>query len=329
MTAAPQKIEPGADKISAIVDAITKVNELITRFEFRREDGKDFPVFSAGSHTVIEMHDGDRTIRNPYSLMSDPENRSKYAISVRRDDVGRGGSLFLHNKLKVGDKVNLTYPLNLFSLDLRARKHLFFAGGIGITPFLSMIKQLESSQNANWELHYATQTEKLGSYGEELKNDYPKKVNQYYDDAGQKIDLLKLLTTQSIGTHLYVCGPTGMINWVTSAAKSLGWPSANVHYEEFLAPKPGKPFQVRLCQSDITIEVGENESLLEAMEREGVNAPFSCRGGACGQCETNIVELDGEVIHRDHWLEPEEQNSGTKIMPCVSRFLGNSLVIDR
>ncbi len=174
MTAAPQKVEPGLDIIPALVDKITKVNELVTRFEFKRIDGKDFPVFSAGSHTVIEMKDGDRTIRNPYSLMSDPEDCSKYAISVRRDDVGRGGSLFLHKKIKVGDKVNLTYPLNLFSLDLRARKHLFFAGGIGITPFLSMIMQLEST-NGSWELHYATQTEELASYGEELKNKYPRR----------------------------------------------------------------------------------------------------------------------------------------------------------
>ena len=191
-----------------------------------------------------------------------------------------------------------------------------------------MIMQLEST-NGSWELHYATQTEELASYGEELKNKYPRKVNQYFDNAGQAIQLQKLLTTQPIGTHIYVCGPAGMIKWVTSTAKNVGWPTANVHSEEFLAPKPGKPFQVRLCKSALTIEVGENESLLEAMEREGVDAPFSCRGGACGQCETEIVELDGEVDHRDHWLEPEEQESGTKIMPCVSRFLGNSLVIDR
>jgi ferredoxin len=84
---------------------------------------------------------------------------------------------------------------------------------------------------------------------------------------------------------------------------------------------------VRLCKSNKTITVGENESLLEAMEREGIDAPFLCRGGACGQCETDVVTSDGEFIHRDHWLEPEEQ--GKKIMPCVSRFIGNSLEIDR
>ena len=118
-----------------------------------------------------------------------------------------------------------------------------------------------------------------------------------------------------------------MINWVHKSASAAGWPDANIHSEEFTAPQPGKAFKVRLCKSNKTIIVGENESLLEAMEREGIDAPFLCRGGACGQCETDVVTSDGEFIHRDHWLEPEEQ--GKKIMPCVSRFIGNSLEIDR
>ena len=91
----------------------------------------------------------------------------------------------------------------------------------------------------------------------------------------------------------------------------------------------GKPFEVRLCKSDITIQVGEHESLLEAIERCGVEAPFLCRGGACGQCETDVVEADGEFIHRDHWLDDDDHASGKKIMPCVSRFVGKTLVLDR
>ena len=116
------------------------------------------PTFSGGAHTVIEMQDGDRTRLNPYSLMSDPADRSAYTISVRRDDQGRGGSLFLHQKVKVGDEMVLSNPVNLFSLDLRAKKHLMIAGGIGITPFLAQIKQLDRS-HGNWELHYSVRNE--------------------------------------------------------------------------------------------------------------------------------------------------------------------------
>ena len=170
-------------------------------------------------------------------------------------------------------------------------------------------------------------TEALGTYVDQLVSKYPNKVRIYYDDQSQSINLENLLDGQPLGTNVYVCGPKGMIDWVHKTAAAAGWPDANVHSEEFTAPQPGKEFQVRLCRSEKTITVGENESLLEAMEREGVDAPFLCRGGACGQCETNVVSSDGEFIHRDHWLEPDEH--GNKIMPCVSRFIGKSLEIDR
>lgn len=328
MSAAPQKARPGAEQIAVTVSAVVPINDLVTRFEFKRTDGGSFPPFSGGAHTVVTMHDDGRTRLNPYSLMSDPADSEIYAISVRRDDTGRGGSLFMHSRVKVGDEMTITYPVNLFSLDLRARKHLFFAGGIGITPFMSMIAQLER-MNGLWELHYSVRTESLGTYVDELRYKYASKVHVYYDDQSQSIPLEALLDGQPLGTNAYVCGPAGMIDWVHASAEQAGWPADQVHSEEFTAPQPGKPFEVRLCQSDITIQVGEHESLLEAIERAGVEAPFLCRGGACGQCETNVVSFDGEFIHRDHWLDSAERASGQKIMPCVSRFVGKSLELDR
>lgn len=328
MSAAPQKAKAGAEKLDVVVSAIVPLNDLVTRFEFKRADGQDFPPFSAGAHTVVEMQDDGRTRLNPYSLMSDPADTTTYAVSVRRDDEGRGGSLFMHRNVSVGDAMTITYPVNLFPLDLRARKHIFFAGGIGITPFMAMIEQLERS-NGHWELHYSARSPELASYADDLSSKHPANVHVYHDSKGEAIDLANLLDGQPLGTHAYVCGPAGMIKWVHDTAIEHGWPEDNVHSEEFLAPQPGKPFQVRLCKSDITIDVGENESLLEAMERCGVDAPFLCRGGACGQCETDVVESDGEFLHRDHWLEDEDHASGKKIMPCVSRFVGKSLVLDR
>lgn len=328
MSAAPQKAKPGAEPIPVIVSAVVPLNDLVTRFEFTRADGQPFPTFSGGAHTVITMLDEGRTRLNPYSLMSDPADTSTYAISVRRDDAGRGGSLFMHTKVKVGDAMTLTYPVNLFSLDLRARKHLFFAGGIGITPFMSMIAQLER-MNGLWELHYSVRSEALGTYVDALRAQFPNNVHVYYDDQSQSIPLDALLDGQPLGTNAYVCGPKGMIEWVHATARQAGWPDAQVHSEEFTAPQPGKPFEVRLCKSDKVIQVGENESLLEAIERAGVEAPFLCRGGACGQCETDVVAADGEFIHRDHWLDDEQHVSGKKIMPCVSRFIGPVLELDR
>lgn len=318
----------GAAKIAVKVTDVVEVNELVKRFKFERIDGELMPTFSGGAHTVVSMDDNGTPRLNPYSLMSSPLDRSAYTISVRRDDEGRGGSLFMHNYVKKGMEMTISNPVNLFSLDLRARKHLMIAGGIGITPFLSQIAQLDSS-NGNFELHYAVRTKALGSYVNELTAQHPNNVHVYYDDQKEMIDLENLLDGQPLGTHLYVCGPKGMIEWIRKSAKEAGWPRETVHYEEFLAPEPGKPFEVKLAISNKVIQVGETQSLLEAIEAAGVDAPYLCRGGACGMCETEVIGYDGKFIHNDHWLEENEHKSGKKIMPCVSRFEGKTLVLDR
>ncbi len=318
----------GAAKIAVKVTDVVEVNELVKRFKFERIDGELMPTFSGGAHTVVSMNDNGTPRLNPYSLMSSPLDRSAYTISVRRDDEGRGGSLFMHNYVKKGMEMTISNPVNLFSLDLRARKHLMIAGGIGITPFLSQIAQLDSS-NGNFELHYAVRTKALGSYVNELTAQHPNNVHVYYDDQKEMIDLESLLNGQPLGTHLYVCGPKGMIEWIRKSAKEAGWPRETVHYEEFLAPEPGKPFEVKLAISNKVIQVGETQSLLEAIEAAGVDAPYLCRGGACGMCETEVIGYDGKFIHNDHWLEENEHKSGKKIMPCVSRFEGKTLVLDR
>lgn len=318
----------GTAKIAVRVAEVVDVNELVKRFKFVRRDGGEMPTFSGGAHTVVEMRDGATTRLNPYSLMSDPGDRSAFTISVRRDDEGRGGSLFMHNKVKPGDEMVISYPVNLFSLDLRARKHLMFAGGIGITPFLAQIKQL-SHVGGNFELHYSVRTAALGSYVDELTTAHPDRVHIYYDDKKQAIDLATLLDGQPLGTHIYVCGPKGMIDWVRNTALDHGWPETAVHYEEFLAPQSGKPFEVELAKSGKTITVGEHQSLLEAIEAAGVDAPYLCRGGACGQCETDVIAHEGKFIHNDHWLTEDQRTGCNKIMPCVSRFEGRRLVLDR
>ena len=318
----------GTSKLDVVVADVVPVNELITRFHFRRADGGLLPTFSGGAHVVVEMRDGDTSRLNPYSLMSSPLDTREYTISVRRDDVGRGGSLFMHRKVRPGDRMVVSYPVNLFSLDLRARKHLMLAGGIGITPFIAQTAQL-AAQGGVFELHYAFRNQALGAYADVLGERYGKRVCLYRDDCGEKIDLDRLLSSQPLGTHLYVCGPAGMIGWVRSRAEALGWPSETVHFEHFAAPRPGAPFDVTLAVSGRQIRVGEQQSLLEAIEAAGVDPPYLCRGGVCGQCETNVISSDGKFLHNDHWLSEEEHRSGCKIMPCVSRFQGRSLVLER
>ena len=139
----------------------------------------------------------------------------------------------------------------------------------------------------------------------------------------------RLLATQPLGTHLYTCRPKAMINWVLAAARTAGWPDGAVHHEEFLAPPPGRVFDVTLAASGKTITVGTHQSLLEAIEAAEVEAPYLCRGGACGECATRVLHCDGHLLHNDHWLTDAQKAGGQTIMPCVSRFEGTSLVLDR
>lgn len=318
----------GGAKLNVRVAEVVEVNSVIKRFRFVSQDGGPLPAFSGGAHTVVEMDDHGTRRLNPYSLMSDPSDGSGYEISVRRDDAGRGGSLFMHRHVVPGMDMVISHPVNLFPLDARARKHLMIAGGIGITPFVAQIAQL-THQGGRFELHYSAQSRALGAYMERLSAAHPDRVHCYCDDRGDRIDLAAVLANQPIGTHLYVCGPKGMIDWVLSSAAAMGWPSGALHHEEFLAPGTGVPFDVELAASGLSVTVGATQSLLEAMEAAGVDAPYLCRGGACGQCETRVLRSEGTFIHNDHWLTPGERDAGEKIMPCVSRFEGRTLVIDR
>ncbi len=318
----------GAPKIDVTVAEVVEVNSLIKRFRFVRADGGAMPPFSGGAHVVVEMEDNGTRRLNPYSLMSDPSDTTGYSISVRRDDLGRGGSLYLHKQVKAGMRMQISHPVNLFPIDARAKKHLLLAGGIGITPFMSMMGQLQK-MGQKFELHYSARSPQLGAYCETLAATYGDRVHLYYDEAGQAVDLDRLLQGQPLGTHLYICGPKGMIGWAKSRAEAAGWPRNTVHSEEFLAPPVGNPFDVELAASGVTVTVGAAQSILEAMEAAGVDAPYLCRGGACGQCETAVIRCDGHIHHHDHWLTPEDKASNRKIMPCVSRFEGKSLVLDR
>jgi len=307
------------------VTAREALSPLVTRFRFEHPEGAALPLFSGGAHVVVEMPDGDVLRRNAYSLISDPLDGSGYEIAVRREDGGRGGSVFLHRQVAVGDLLRISAPLNLFALDLRAKKHVMIAGGIGITPFVAQLKQLARLQMP-FELHYAARSRSEAA-GLALLPDLPQ-IHVHISDEGNRMDLGAVLGGQPLGTHVYTCGPEGLIDAVAETAARLGWPRGALHSEVFMAPPPGTPFTVTLARSGRTVTVGAHQSLLEALEAAQVPVDWSCRGGACGRCETGVSACHGQLEHHDHWLSDDEKSSQTKIMPCVSRFRGDTLILD-
>jgi len=306
---------------------ITQVAGAIKRFTFERVDGSALPVFAPGAHVVVSMDDGGRLRRNPYSLMSSPNDTSTYQISVLRVEHSRGGSAYMHDRLAVGDTLTISQPIDLFPIDNWGRRHLLVAGGVGITPFVPMLEMLDADGRP-FELIYSIRSREHGAYWAELGERYGSRVRISVDDEGEVVDYRAALIDQPLGTHLYVCGPPRMIDHVLGTARGLGWPEENLHCEHFLAPPPGVAFSAALARSGLSISVEEHQSLLEAIEAAGIDAPYLCRGGACGQCETAVLRADGELLHNDHYLTDEERASGVRIMPCVSRFVGTHLTLD-
>lgn len=309
------------------VAEVEPVAARIKRYRLISADAERLTQFSGGSHVTVSMKANGRTIRNPYSLMSDPADPSSYEIGVLKVPESRGGSEFMHEAVSVGSELEISEPVNLFPPAKLARKHILIAGGIGITPFISMMSELDAL-GANFELHYGVRSFEDGAFCRMLEMRYGPRVHLYFQDKGQLVPLEQVLSNQPLGAHVYVCGPKLMIDWVLRTAKLAGWPDENVHSEQFSAPPPGKPFVVKLARSSREIMVGSHQSILEALEENGVDAPYLCRGGACGQCETEVRACDGAIEHNDHYLTDAEKADGRKIMICISRISGDAITLD-
>jgi ferredoxin-NADP reductase len=317
----------GGQTIAVEVTAVEQVTPLIKHFTLADVGGGPLPAFSGGSHVVVVMRCAGRVHRNPYSLLSPPNERDRYQIAVRRMEQSRGGSHFMHEQIRVGSRLEIAHPVNLFPLDKIARKHLMIAGGIGITPFLAQLEDLRD-RGVPYELHYAVRAAEHAAFHDRLLRRAGERLRMYYDTEGQRIDCEGLLRSQPLGTHVYVCGPAGLIEHVVETARACGWSGSHIHWEQFSAPPVGDAFDVFLARAQRKVHVLPDQSLLEAIEAAGVEVPYLCRGGVCGFCQTRVLEADGELLHHDHYLSEAERAKGKSIMPCVSRANCKTLVLD-
>jgi dimethylamine monooxygenase subunit B len=316
-----------AQTLPVVVTAIEQVTPLIKHFTLAAVDGGPLPAFSGGSHIIVVMQAPTRTHRNPYSLLSSPRCLDRYEIAVRRMEDSRGGSRHLHDRIEVGSRLEIAHPVNLFALDKIARKHVLIAGGVGITPILAQLEDLHGGA-VPYELHYAVRSPEHAGFEQRLRARAGASLRMYYESAGDIIDIEGLLSAQPLGTHVYACGPKGLIDAVTATAKRLGWPDSHVHWERFAAPPVGEAFEAYLARSRVSVSVPPDRSLMESIEALGIEVPYLCRGGVCGFCQTRVLELDGELVHNDHFLSDADKARASSIMLCVSRARCKRLVLD-
>jgi phthalate 4,5-dioxygenase reductase subunit len=296
------------------VAAAERIAEDIVRFDLVHPEGAALPPFTAGAHLKVRTPNG---LVRRYSLCSDPLDETRHAIAVKRETTGQGGSIAMCDGVKAGDLLPCTAPHNDFPLVGRPVGHLFIAGGIGITPIMSMIAHLEAAGGPPWKLIYLTRSSAHTAFRQELSA-FRGKVTLHHDEGNpdRMYDLWPLLE-QPKARHIHCCGPRGLMQSVRDMTGH--WPSSAVHFEDFSTAAATRPedteFRVRLAKAGETVAVPAGTTILEALRATGRQVPSSCEAGTCGTCRTTL--LAGEPDHRDLVLMPQEQ--ARNLMICVSR----------
>jgi phthalate 4,5-dioxygenase reductase component len=304
----------------------TRIATDVFLFELVRPDAADLPPFRAGAHVTVLTPNG---LTRRYSLCNDPAETHRYCLAIKREPQGLGGSANIVDAVQVGDELPTSLPLNYFPLQASAAFHLLIAGGIGITPILSMVRELKT-RGSDFQVVYLTRDAESTAFRDELLDgELRSRVLLHHDggDLARALDLTPWLANRREDAHLYCCGPRGLMHAVREQTRH--WPGGSVHFEDFGGSEPqpqlgeDRPFTVKLARSGRTVAVPAGVSILEALRREDLPVPSSCESGTCGTCRTGL--LAGVAEHRDYVLDEDEQH---EIMICVSRAISPVLELD-
>lgn len=290
--------------------------------------GKELPAFTAGAHIDVILDNG---MTRQYSLSNDPGERHRYRLGVLKDPKSRGGSEFIHQSVTVGAKLRISAPRNLFGLaEAPNAHHILIAGGIGVTPILSMAHSLKA-QGSSFDLHYCARSRTSAAFLDELEAAaFAPQVRQYFDDEGIMLDAPAAIGAPAPERHLYVCGPNGFMDFVMESARRLGWPESHIHREHFAAPahddSADTAFDIVLNSSGQRFTIPPGQSVAQVLDEQGIFIAVSCEQGICGTCLTPVLE--GEPDHRDAFQTDEEKAANTHFTPCCSRARSPVLVLD-
>ena len=318
-----------------VADKRTVAQDVVS-FTLRSPGEGPLPPFSPGDHLDVHLPGG---LIRQYSLCNGPADEASYTLAVKREAHSRGGSVALHDAVQAGDRLSVSLPKSNFALQPGAHATLLIAGGIGITPLLSMARHLgattgqANSANApSVVLHYFSRSAEHAAWQPELGTALG---DHWHLHAGQSPEATRatldaLIRKAPEGTHVYACGPGPLMQAVKVAALGAGWGPERLHFEYFkreASPDTaGAPFALTLGRSGRTVHVAGDQSIVEALRSIDVAVQTSCEQGVCGTCL--CTEIDGEPDHRDQYLSEAEKAAGLQILPCVSRARGASLVLD-
>lgn len=276
--------------------------------------GRPLPRWSAGAHIELCLDGYDRK----YSLCGRPG--AGYDVAILREGAGRGGSAHIHDVVREGMELKLHGPHNLFRLEEDAPRHILVAGGIGITPLIAMADRLKTL-GRDYRIHYCGRSRDAMAFIDRLGEDHADRTVLYPADEGARADLPGLVTQLSGGSHVYACGPARMIDALDTLMADR--PDCTLHFEYFAAPAAGldpdkeTAFEVDLKDSNLTLTVAADSTLLDTIQAAGIDLASDCCEGLCGSCEVSVLE--GEIDHRDMVLSRAERVESRRMMACCSR----------
>ncbi|MBC9882549.1 oxidoreductase [Bradyrhizobium sp. INPA01-394B] len=309
--------------IKTIVAGIEQAGTGIKLFTLEDPDHWELPPFRPGAH--IDLHLPNGLVRT-YSLCNEPADNTRYVIAVKREAEGRGGSRALHDDIRVGDVIGVSLPRGGLEPGANITRHVFIAGGIGVTPFLSMVHHLARTTEADFTLHLIVRDELPLAAQLASLIDQGRVVVHRTSRIGRP-DLAPLIGEVGPDTMVACCGPESMTD--DFERLTAAWPAANVHVERFVAPPPvidpnAKPFTLSLARSGAEIQVRAGQTMLAALQEGGVEIATSCCGGICGACKVGWIE--GKPVHRDRILSAYERERF--LMICVAGSDAERLVLD-
>jgi ferredoxin-NADP reductase len=311
-------------RVTTVVSDITRENSSILTFTLMDLDGWQLPPFQAGAH--IDVHLPNGAVRQ-YSLCGDPADGLRYRLAVQRETGGRGGSVLLHDTVRVGDTLLVSLPRNHFPLASSAGRHVLIGGGIGLTPIMAMAETLRRTGEA-FEIHACVRSRAdmpFQDWLEALERQGLARIHGSRDAGGVRLDIADLMHSLPEDAHVYCCGPSRMIEAVLAAGAGRHEDSVHVeHFGSARIPPGGEAFTVDLARSKRSIPVAAGMTIVEALRESGVEIDASCEGGACLTCKTRY--LDGVPIHRDLVMKPAERREF--MTPCVSGCASERLVLD-
>jgi ferredoxin-NADP reductase len=316
--------------LNAFVHTLKFEAQDILSLELRPLTGEVFPPFEAGSH--IDLHLPHGIVRS-YSLLNDSRERHRYVVAVLKDKSSRGGSRAVHEDLRIAMPLEISEPRNNFKLIETAEHSVLVAGGIGITPILSMAQRLHQL-GRSFEVIYCARSRRSAAFVADIEA-LAAQVSWHFDDEqGGPPDLQALLAARpgvgAVNTHYYACGPAVMLDAFERSCRDLGY--AHAHIERFQAVEVAaasdaqQSYTVELKRSGQTLTVMPNQSLLATLQAAGIYCNTSCEEGICGSCETQVLE--GIPDRRDSVLSPAEQATHKMMMVCVSGCKSSHLVLD-